>query len=154
MKNENKAREPVGSATPQACSVICVQDLLRFVDILELRRTLVRDNAQVVLVAMTPCLVDAIAERMLLGVPHEVLHPPFDTQRVELAVQRLAGSQAGPVVVVEVACPEDAVRVRQAVEATASPLITASADLRQARAAAPRAARRPATLRRHQPADA
>ncbi len=110
--------------------VICVRDLMRFVEILELHRLLERAQSRAVLLAMTPCLVDAIAEPMLAPLPHEVLHAPFDGRRVQQAVERLMGREQA-LVIVEVFSPDDAARVLQAAEAISAHLVVASADLRQ-----------------------
>ncbi|MBC7185643.1 MAG: hypothetical protein H5U38_01270 [Calditrichaeota bacterium] len=152
MKEEREVDISSESPCEGAQLVICIGDIMRFVDALELRRLLNKLNGRAVLVAMSPCLVDSIVERMLQDVPHQVLHPPLDTLRLGLAVQRLSGEGSGPLLLVEVTCPEDAARVRQAVQATARCLFTASADLRQACAVALPAAKRPATIRPHQPA--
>ncbi|MCR4438173.1 MAG: hypothetical protein QHJ34_03920 [bacterium] len=154
MKREGKVKVAAENAAEQGQVVICIRDIMRFVDALELRRSLNKVNGHALLVAMTPCLVDSIAERMLGDVPHLVLHPPFDTLRVELAVQQLSGEGSGPLLLVEVACPEDAARVRQAVAAAARCLFTASADLRLACPPAPCATKRFATTRQHQAAAA
>ena len=144
-----KRRGGIRAAAPEVqegVQLICVRDLMRFVDILELYRLLGKMHGRAVLVAMTPCLVDAIAEPMLAGLPHAFLHTPFDSQRVEEAVQRMKRNE-GALVVVEVACPEDAVRVLQGVEATGNSMLVASADLRQAFLASPLARPRPRAMR-------
>ena len=116
--------------------VICVRDLMRFVEILEVHRLLQKAQSRAVLLAMTPCLVDAIAEPMLADLPHQVLHAPVDSRRVEEAVERLMGRDRA-LVVVEVLCPNDATRVLQAAEAISAHLVVASADLCQSVPAPP-----------------
>ncbi|MGQ9559948.1 MAG: hypothetical protein ACUVTG_06140 [Candidatus Oleimicrobiaceae bacterium] len=123
MKRDNEGgRAGVG--------LICVRDLMRFVEILEVHRLLQKAQSRAVLLAMTPCLVDAIAEPMLADLPHQLLHAPFDSRRVEEAVKRLMGRE-GALVVVEVLCPDDATQVVQAAEAISAHLVVTSADLRQ-----------------------
>lgn len=109
--------------------VIFVRELMRFVDILELRRLLWKRHGGGILVAMTPCLVDAIAERMLCNVPHQVVHPPFDERRVQEAMALISGADELPLVVVEVASPEDAGRVAQAVTGARTYQVACAADL-------------------------
>ncbi len=138
-----------GAAVTQRRSVqpvFFVQELMRFVDILDLRRTMLRYDRGAMLVTMTPCLVDAIAERLLGNVPHQVVHPPFDGQRVAEAMRRVAGTQEVPLVVVEVECPEQAGRVAQALAGTRAYFLACAADLaelcRTARSRSPTVARR------------
>ncbi len=138
-----------GAAATQRRSVqpvFFVQELMRFVDILDLRRTMLRYDRRALLVTMTPCLVDAIAERLLGNVPHQVVHPPFDGQRVAEAMRRVAGAQEVPLVVVEVECPEQAGKVAQAVAGTRACFLACAADLaelcRTARSRSPAVARR------------
>ncbi|MDZ7337828.1 MAG: hypothetical protein ONB30_04740 [candidate division KSB1 bacterium] len=109
--------------------VVFVRELMRFVDILELRRVLCRRHRGGMLVAMTPCLVDAIAERMLGNVPHQVVHPPFDERRVAEAITLVSEADDMPLVVVEVAHPEDAGRVGQAVTSARTYQVACAADL-------------------------